>query len=211
MQTQTPTKVADLQFDEAAHVYRLAGRIIPSVTQVLCDNGFINKDRYPEEARVRGSRVHLLCQFFDENDYDAKEAERFGLAGYVESWRKRLVQLGAEVLDIERLMADHTYLFGGRPDRRVIIKGRQWVLDIKSGGAEYWHAYQDGAYARLYAANGEPGPFRRAGVYLKADGSLADFIEHDNPFDAGYFMAFLTTTHRRREYGLTDPAVIARD
>ena len=192
-----------LEFNHANHEYRLGGRVLPSVTEILADNGFINPTWYTEEGRTRGTDVHALCQFFDEGDYDPKEAERLGLAGYVESWNKLKTRLQLEVLDIEKRMADPVNLFAGTADRLVRQRARRWILDFKSGGKEGWHRYQLGGYEQLYQANGLAGVLRGS-VYLKADGSMADLVPHEDDGDRLYFLAFNATTQARRSHGISN-------
>lgn len=200
--TTTTLRRPVLRFDEETHRYYLDEVLIPGTTGILADNGFIDTEFYTEEGRIRGTRVHLLCQFFDEGRYDASEAERFGLAGYVESWRKLKARLSMEMVGIEELLAHPVYRFGGRPDRLVKIRGRLWVIDQKTGGREKWHRLQLGSYEQLYLANGTVGPICRGGAYLKADGSIADFIEYSDMNDGLNFLSLVAATHLRAEYGV---------
>ena len=63
-----PACTHPIQFDEAAHVYTVAGVERPSVTQILKDAGLIDTTWYTDEARQRGRAVHLAAQFLDEDD-----------------------------------------------------------------------------------------------------------------------------------------------
>lgn len=191
-----------LAFDEDKHEYRFQGAVVPSVTQVLTDNRFIDHTFYTEEAKVRGTRVHLLCEFFDRHVYDPNQAERFGLAGYVESWRKFMGMTSLGILDVERLMAHPVYRFGGRPDRLARIGRATWIIDLKTGGPELWHPYQLGGYEELYLVNGVGGPLRRMSVHLREDGSLASHVEYDDMNDRHHFLSFLNATNQRRKHGI---------
>lgn len=202
--TITRSTTPGLEFDEAAHIYRYFGHVVPSVTEVLGDNGFIETDYYTEEGRIRGTRVHLLCQFLDEGRYNPAEARRFELEGYVESWRVTKRRLGFTMLDVERRLAHPQYRFGGSPDRLASTGRHKWVLDLKTGARAKWHGFQTGGYEELYLANGEEGPLRRAAVLLKADGALGELVPHEDMHDRHHFLSFVDTTHQRRLHGITD-------
>ncbi len=191
----------DLEFDEKAHLYRFRGEVVQSVTQVLVDNEFIETDYFTEDGRIRGTRVHMLCEQFDLGTMDKAWARQYELDGYVESWRKLKVRLGMEILDVERRMAHSKYLYAGSPDRRADIRHRPWVIDIKTGPKADWHGYQTGGYEELYLANAETGPFMRGGAHLKADGALAELIPHEDMHDRHHFLSFVDTTNQRRLHG----------
>lgn len=192
-------------FDEKLHLYRLDGAVLPSVTGILTDCGFISPEFYTEEAKIRGTRVHLLCQFLDENDYDPAQAAKFEVAGYVESWRKLKEKLRIEMVDIERRLYHPLYRFAGTVDRLAYVNGHLSVVDIKTGAHEGWHNFQTGGYELLYMANGSmAGVLRRYGAHLKEDGAMATLIEHPDYNDKNCFLAFLTTSNQRRKHGITN-------
>lgn len=90
-----PTVACPLQFDAADHVYRLNGGVVPSVTQVLRAQGYVDfyrdltdkiaegrlsasdgcyaliqRGKRLEEARSRGQRVHNALHYLIEDDLD---------------------------------------------------------------------------------------------------------------------------------------------
>src|SRR5450755_787122 len=75
-------------FDAEAHEYRLAGLVLPSVTQIiapLTDYSGIPAD-VMEFARARGQAVHLACELDDKKDLDESTLDP-QLLGYVTAWR----------------------------------------------------------------------------------------------------------------------------
>lgn len=194
----------EFTFDEKTHTYRLRGQPLLGVTDVLVDQGFIVPKFFKEEHRIRGSRVHLLCQFYDEGDYDPKEAERFGLAGYVESWIKLRKKCGFEVLMNERRGYHRRQLYAGTLDRVVRFpEGWPALLDLKSGIEEHGHPFQTGGYDEILKSEGDIAARRRGCVYLKADGSYP-FVEwHEDPFDGPNFLALAQASNLRRMHGVT--------
>lgn len=189
-------------FDPKEHIYRLDGVVLPSVTQILEDVGFINSDFYTEEARVRGQRVHLLCQFFDEGDYSVGEARQFNLDGYVESWRKLKERMAFKILEIEKPGYHPILKYAGTPDRVAILGNRGCVLDFKTGDEEFWHPYQSAAYDAMLPPVAS-GLRKRMGIHLHSDGSMATPEPHDDLYDFAHFASMLDVFNQRRLHGIT--------
>lgn len=192
------------EFREDGHKYLLDGVEIPSVTGILADNGFVNTRWYTEESRLRGTRAHLCCEFLDQGEYVESEAKRFEVDGYVESYRKFKEHNKIEILEIERPIYHPLYRYGGRPDRLAMWKKRPFILDLKTGKAEFWHKYQSGGYEQIHLNEGKYPRIWRAGIHLNADGSMATMEPHDDLSDGAYFLAFVTTTQARRNHGITN-------
>lgn len=202
----------DFVFDEKEHSYKLRGQRLLSVTEVIAENGWVNPEWFTERARVRGKYVHLLTQFYDENDYKPEEARRFkgfidedpeaGLDGYVESWRKVRERLGFDILDIEKPGYHPTLLYAGTPDRRVMFKNQEGIIDVKTGGYEVWHGFQSAAYDSMI---GQPpaGERKRISVHLYGDGRLGSIVEHHDTYDKAQFNCMLACTKKRRLHGIS--------
>ena len=197
------TEQETFHFQEDTHTYTLGGERLLSVTEVLEDAEFIDTRWYPKEAGIRGKRVHLLCQYDDEGFYADGEAKRFGLEGYLESWRKFKKGASPKFLEIEKPRYHPTHRYAGTPDRLAIWKNRHAILDLKSGPPEFWHGYQTGGYEKIYeAAMSGIGQFYRFGIHLQKDGSAPNVALHDDSTDGDYFLAFLATTRQRRKHGI---------
>jgi len=54
----------DVAFDKEGHVYTAAGRTLPSITQILQAEGFIDMSHYDEWSRDKGSMVHLAIHYY---------------------------------------------------------------------------------------------------------------------------------------------------
>ena len=194
------------RFDPRTHSYFMNEVEVPGNTFTIQDNGFADTDYCTEEGRTRGSRVHLLTQFLDEGDYDPAEARKYDLEGYVESWRKAKVRYGFEVVLCEEVMFHKVFRFGTILDRVLNWDGFETIAEIKSGAVELSHPYQTGA--QDLAAESELGRYarglrRRGAFYLKADGSEAKWIPHNDPADRNHFLAMLDCTNLRVRHGLT--------
>lgn len=85
------------------------------------------------------------------HDLDGLEVDdcRSVFRGYLLGYIKALTILQVEVLGVEIPAVHPRLLFGGRPDRDVIIHGLRGVLEIKSGQREKSHRIQTAMQAIL--------------------------------------------------------------
>lgn len=123
-----------LEFDEAAHVYRLEGRPVPSVTQVLqLINSF---DGVPldvlERAREFGQHVHRAVELDSKGELDEESLDP-ALAEYLAGWRLFLRERKARVVASELRVCSRKLRYAGTLDALVEIAGRLTLIDVKSG------------------------------------------------------------------------------
>jgi hypothetical protein len=102
-----PACTHPIQFDEAAHLYTVAGVERPSVTQILKDAGLIDTTWYTDEARERGRAVHFATQFLDEDDLD---------------WDTVLPQYRGYVAAWERFKAESHFIISRDSDGKLLIE-----------------------------------------------------------------------------------------
>jgi hypothetical protein len=123
-----------VDFDAIKHQYRLAGRLLPSVTQVL--QAITNFDRVPwdvlERARIFGHHCHLACHYFnlgklDESDLDEQLRPRLG--GYKEF----LFRSKFQPIASEEIVHSKRFGYAGMLDIRGRMKGDYALVDLKSG------------------------------------------------------------------------------
>lgn len=136
----TPTFV----FDEATHTYRETdhGMILPSVTQVLKENNFINFDRVPpavlERKRRLGSLVHKLTEIYDcgedLSDYEIPAA----CEPYVEGWVNFRFDSGFQpvMTEHQRIGEIHGMRFGMKLDVIGKLNGELYIIEKKCGASE---------------------------------------------------------------------------
>lgn len=155
-----------LTMDEASHTYRVGGRRIPGVTEVLRAAGLTPSMEWVSEyALDRGRQVHKAVALYaegmlDESDLDPVIVPR--LAAY-KAWRATL-EPDVQVVAIEQMRASATLNFCGTPDQILRIAGTEVVVELKCGAPHASHAWQGAAYQHLTGAAG------RLGLYLAADG-----------------------------------------
>jgi hypothetical protein len=180
--------LADLLFDEAAHLYTLAGRPVPGVTRVLEATGMIDysflgarRDYYLE----RGRKVHQATHADDEGllDERAQEAE---IMGYVGGWRNFRRDYGFKPNRIEQRVCHRRLGYAGTLDRTGVVRdGPELIVDIKSGIAPPAVRFQLAAYA---ACLPHPRTRRRRCVEVHRDGTYRviafDTGSYQRDFDA---------------------------
>ena len=200
-----------LVFEEETHRYMLDGRELPSVTQVLADNGlrnsFLNvRPDVLERARQRGAAVHAATHYHDEGDLNESTVDPV-VAPYLEAWKAFLKERQVEILALEQRIADPLYGVCGTIDRIARAPGvrGEIVIDIKSGDAS-GVAYQLAAYKHL-AANLKPLVtngfiLNRWAVHLHPDRAVPYTVTaYRDRRDREVFLAALTLTHERARLG----------
>ncbi len=152
-------------FDSLNHSYTEGEVSLPSVTTVLKAEGFYNPQMFAEGAADRGTLVHLITQQVDEGTKELKDFYLNPLYGYLLAWAGFITDTGAEILDCEIIVGGTDQGCAGTVDRLALIRGQEYVLDIKSGAPMPWHAIQLAGYKFLLGK-----PLRRMCVYLKDTG-----------------------------------------
>lgn len=180
----------DLTFDEAAHVYRAGGVVVPSVTQVLAP--LVDFAGIPEHVleakRTLGQHVHQACELDDEGDLDEDFLE-VNVAAYLSAWRAFKRDTRAEVVLNEQRVFDPLLLFAGTLDRVVLLNGAKWLIDLKTCiSCPIAVGPQTAAYLRALA---DPTVTHRGALRLRPDGTYRLDALTD-PNDWACFMACLT-------------------
>ena len=154
-----------VNFNPETHEYD-GGRLV-SVTQALAVAGLVDSTWFTDEARDRGSAVHLATRYYDEGDLDLASVAP-EIAGYLESYIKWKTAARVEMDWIERPMKAGA-LYAGMPDRIIVVRPRA-LYDLKSGPYQPHHAIQTALYVNMLD---DPYSYRRFGLYLKSDGKIA--------------------------------------
>lgn len=196
-----------VEFDEAAHRYRLDGEPVPSVTQVL---GVL--DQFAgvpadvlDAAREFGTHVHKAVELdvlgaLDEESLDP------ALAEYLAGWRAFTSNTGAKPVRTEFRVASRSHRYAGTSDLLVEMPGRSsWrarssavtLVDIKSGAVPKLTAGpQTAAYAEaIFQQTGVR--LRRACLQLLPNDYR--FIACDDARDWSVFLSCLNIHHWRNK------------
>ena len=175
-----------LAFDEATHTYTVAGRRVPSVTEILAplhDFGSI-PPAVLAVAADRGTRVHLATELDDEGSLDETTVAD-DVRPYLEAWRAFKRERLVAVLASEQRVYNIPSNYAGTLDRIVGMDADDWLIDIKT--SVEIPASVGPQTAAYKAATGNE-KLRRGVVQLKADGTYR-FKELESPKDWVVFQA----------------------
>lgn len=151
-------------FNDELHLYTLDGRSLPSVTGILKQEGFIDDTWFTEDARLRGTYVHLTCHLYDKGTLDEDELSP-ALQPYLDAYILFKKETGFQVNESEVPCYHPQYLYAGTPDKIGTMNGAAALIDLKSGDIQPWCALQTAAYELFY-----PNSMKRFGVQLTSEG-----------------------------------------
>ena len=153
------------EFDPIKHIYRLDGKIIPSVTQIL-------NELVPIQYKAgdwylqRGRAVHAAAAFIARGiDFDFNEQ----IAGQVAAIRKFFAEVKPDVKFAEERVSSRLYRFAGTLDLYAKIKNRYCLIDYKSSISVEHIGLQLAGYAITFNREVISG----IGVAIKEDGTYS--------------------------------------
>ena len=161
-----------VELDRDSHIYRIDGRIVPSVTQIISDG---KKNFYTLGSDERGHRVHASTILYDTDSSSTVDDYPEYLRGWVKAWASFRKESGFFPLHTEIIGCDHDGRYAGTIDRIGSIGKRKLTIDIKSGGKERKHKLQLAGYHGLEGVDeaGDlwTGANELAIVYIRNDGT----------------------------------------
>lgn len=196
--------MADLVLDPETHTYRLDGKPLLSVSEILRSAGIAPASEFTnrkiEYAKDLGTYVHQACALDDRGELDEDSLDE-AIRPYLAAWRAFREQERPEWLAIEQPLASECGNWAGTPDRVALFPEHETtrhIVEIKSGEMKKWHRIQAQGYLELI---GEAIEGWRTLVYLKADGTF--MIEHWAPshthLDVWAAAVVIATWKRQRE------------
>ncbi len=205
-------------FDPEKHVYTLNGIVVPSVTQVLEEERFIDFSGIPDatldQAKARGTYVHTVLHYYLEGDFDVDDCDpRF--RGYVDSALEYLHRLNKRALRNAQGVAIAVEYRFWHPRRMFAgtIDYLGWDDDEVLSIDDWKTGEPSDVAAPLQTAAYECGvrdcllptllpkykkPIRRRAVKLFRDGKPGRPDPYDDPRDLAQFFNALTCVHFRR-------------
>lgn len=171
------TTAPDLVFTEETHTYRVRGKVVPSVTQILQAAGMMPwLDAVPPDALrracARGTRVHNSAEKINRGDPTWADDLTNEDAPYINGYFAWLDDTGFKVdrRSIEKQFFNQTWGYAGRIDfEGNDQKQRRLLVDIKSGGFDPAARLQTAAY--LHRKDDIPAGKRRLVLQLRKDGT----------------------------------------
>ncbi len=172
------------EFDPVEHIYRVGGKVLPSVTQVLADEGLSDYTWATPEAMRRGSWVHEQIAEITRTGFSETVVDEPDWLGYIEAWeqwkRETIeIPLHSEPALIETPLYSPTLYFAGTPD--VVFDGV--VVDYKTGAPRHTDGVQLAAYAMLLQFRYydlDPHELKRVSVYLGSTGMFREIVRDDD-------------------------------
>lgn len=136
------------------------------VTRCLALAGVADFSWSNEEAMWKGSEIHRACELLDKEKLDEKRLPE-SLRGYLLAYKKFKAECHFVPLKIEVACSNLGTGLRGRADRVGLLRGRECVLDIKTGPLNPAVGLQLALYGNMMS------PIKwwhRVAVQLKADG-----------------------------------------
>ncbi len=188
-----------LSYSEQGHEYRFNGRVIRSVTQTLGDARLVEIPHFGDGRVVRkrllGRQVHNLCCLVDQGKIDWSDVdsdampfvrayESFVCAG----WLASAVEILASEEMVEIRVGDK--VIGGRLDRKMLIRGEPYIIDLKTPavGQPHWAIQIAGYELGSERPRRRPWRWKRAALRLGSDGR-PHLITYTDPVDFDVFRA----------------------
>jgi len=183
-----------IEFDEAAHIYKVDGEPFVSVTQVIAAAGLYGDatQYFTERSRDRGRFVHKAIELYllgklDESTIDPD------LRGYFDAYLKFERDTGFFPGFIEHTLYSIPLQIAGRVDLIGPWKGGAAILDIKTSATPSpATGIQLAGYEYLYGS-----PAKRFALHLGAEGKYR-LIEFSDRADRGVFLAAVTLFNWRK-------------
>lgn len=192
-----------LIFDAEKHEYRIDGKLVPSVTQVIgsvCP-GWQADPWYLQ----RGKALHGACHLYDMGTLDWASVDP-AIIGRVRAWERFRREWPATVWHSEAPMQSAVSRFAGTPDRIFRAKEQLALVDIKST-AEPQVIVQLGGYSVLARQDYGLGIDLAVAVELHDDGT---YRTYPDPWLSGsalrraeqQFLAFLSVHNFLKAHNL---------
>ncbi len=186
-----------LKFDPITHTYSVGSEILPSITQVLVAEGFINTDFYTAGGRDRGTIIHEVTCLHDSGDLIEDEVLAEYLP-YLRAYKDFLKDTGFRSLESETPRYHKTLWYAGTPDRVGEMGKYMAVVDIKSGAVETWHKLQLAAQGELVKQDFNVVMVKRYGLQLRPDGKYR-LQEYPDRQDAGMWRSIIAVHNWKKQ------------
>lgn len=157
-------RMAEIVSDETNRTFKVNGISYASVTEILDEMGFVNKEWLTTNGAINGSRRHLIFSLDNLDDLVENSVDPADKP-FLDASRQGKSDTGIKILDVEQRRYNHVYRFCGKPDMIVMFREHLEVWDFKTGQKMPHYKYQIGGYLSLY-----DDCFYGRCVYLQANG-----------------------------------------
>lgn len=201
----------ELMFEPETHTYRVNGRVVPSVTQVISAAGLSEYSMVPrdklEYACRFGTAVHYGAELADKGILDEQSTEQIVLdrVGYWKNFLQVAEEKGwtdGHCFIESRFYSHDAYDFAGTIDRAYVNGKTAVIIDLKTGSKYAAAAIQTAAYEHLFRAQyNDLRKVKRMAVYLRDDGF--EIEEHKDDTDIHIFRAALNLYKWKQQKGVS--------
>lgn len=156
--------------DEITRTFKMSGRVVPSITDLLKEFGFIDDEYFKPEHRERGQRIHTATHYLDDNDLRWQSVRDEDL-GFMMAYKAASKALELRHIRSEERLFHPFLMYCGKPDRVStwnLSKG-QVVIEIKTGSVPAYTGLQTAGQDLLLPTLSMPR--ERAAIELHNDGS----------------------------------------
>lgn len=203
----TTRQAPQLSIDRDVSMYTIAGRRVPSVTEILAIAGVVDFSGVPEEwlakAAERGRLAHRITAEIDQAQGEPPFVPE-ELKGYVDAWWKFRVETGFTASLIEHALVNQEHRYAGTLDRYGMVGATPWLIDLKTSAAiPRWVGLQLAGYElalRPALSVTEAARVKRAAVRLRPDGTYSLFHFADRS-DFADFLAASRIAHFQLQHG----------
>lgn len=157
---------------------------LPHVTDILARAGLIETQWFKEYDLARGSALHAATHYLDQGDLNWETVDPV-ILGRLRQYQIFLDEVQPEILAVEEKVTNEALQYQGTLDRRVKIKGREGILDLKGPSRAPWQALQIVMYAACF-----PRPLARWALHLSDE--RYQLIEHKDRSDWDVAKAAIT-------------------
>lgn len=181
-----------VEFNAEKHEYKVDGKVVPSVTDILSLIGGYSgiPTDILNRAKERGTAVHEITEFIDYG-YDLDEMEvPYEYLGYAIAYQKFINDYKPNWYGIESMTYGEIDGLGycGTIDRYGVVMGNNAIVDIKSyksPSREQYLSLCSQTYAYGYSKYGNDS-FKTYGLFLKDNGEyrLVDCADYETKFKA---------------------------
>lgn len=187
-----------LTFEEEPHEYRVDGRPVPSVTQVIKEAyGDLVWPWVNEFAMERGRIAHKALHLWQLGDLDAKSLSSY-IAGFVAAGIRWLTESGFEIRVSEHRMYSVIYDYAGTCDLIGTLDRKSACVDYKTGEPGWACGPQTWAYTQAWQEETGEVIRNRYGLHLFEDGHYQLIPYHADRDDKADFLAARRVVARRR-------------
>ncbi|MPM68125.1 hypothetical protein SDC9_115056 [bioreactor metagenome] len=121
---------------------------IPGVSELISYAGVIPPTDFKlhPKYRARGTFVHSITERIDDGDWEVEEETPAEWLPFVKAYKLFLNDHAVEIVESEILVANDSLFYAGRLDRILMVDGKRFLCDYKTGYRYRWHIVQLASY-----------------------------------------------------------------